>query len=581
MSEFGGKTVLITGSGTGIGLAIAKVLVSKGANMIILGRRSQPLESAVIELKKIATNSATVRMFAGVDVANEDTVTEMFDALERDGVKLDIVINNAGVSGPVTCFANATEADFESAFAIHLTGTFWTTVQALRIMNQGGIILTITTFFTEERPLEQRPYRFRTSYTAAQGAKNRLAEAFGAELVEKKIISIATNPGPVHSDRIYKTVYPKAAAEFLRVSGFEGLNPIDVATASSKLLPALGEDENTISAAAKDASNAVQGSDQAKMIKLLEKISVIAEKIQKNTAGMIADEQFLSQDQLARLVTKLCDVDIAATLCGKVIPGDRVFYPVKAHIGAQIPHVPSIELGGHTVVIVVGATDNEGCIQAAALASRAKERGAKPVLIISNDTPKEHQGVLSDYHSHNANLADQKEISRWLAAAKGIGDIAGVIHVTGNMEQDTQLHTLSRQDWDSLVERFLYAPARTMRAAMEMYVPGGTEDPRLYVGVRGVLGIVGPAIIAGKDVSRNESIRAEVFRGAQRPLITTMNQELSDVLKSKMRAFLLLPGSVSGAKSEPSRLADVLDYALSTESLTSSIVIFCVDESRT
>ena len=44
------------------------------------------------------------------------------------------------------------------------------------------------------------------------------------ELVDKKIISIATNPGPVHSDRIYKTVYPKAASEFMRVSGFEDLH---------------------------------------------------------------------------------------------------------------------------------------------------------------------------------------------------------------------------------------------------------------------------------------------------------------------------------------------------------------------
>ena len=90
-------------------------------------------------------------------------------------------------------------------------------------MKEGGKIITISTFFTEERPLEQRPYRFRSPYTAAQGAKNRLAECMSWELTDKGIISIATNPGPVHSDRIYKTVYPKAASEFMRVSGFEDL----------------------------------------------------------------------------------------------------------------------------------------------------------------------------------------------------------------------------------------------------------------------------------------------------------------------------------------------------------------------
>ena len=80
-------------------------------------------------------------------------------------------------------------------------------------MKEGGKIITISTFFTEERPLEQRPYRFRSPYTASQGAKNRLAEAMSWELTEKGIISIATNPGPVHSDRIYaKPEYDKIPA---------------------------------------------------------------------------------------------------------------------------------------------------------------------------------------------------------------------------------------------------------------------------------------------------------------------------------------------------------------------------------
>ena len=56
------------------------------------------------------------------------------------------------------------------------------------------------------------------------------------ELTDKGIISIATNPGPVHSDRIYKTVYPKAAAEFMRVSGFEDLSPLEVEEAKDDLL---------------------------------------------------------------------------------------------------------------------------------------------------------------------------------------------------------------------------------------------------------------------------------------------------------------------------------------------------------
>ena len=225
--KFQGKTALITGSGTGIGKAIATKFVENGASVIILGRRREPLEAASKDLEQIISeknSEASVKIFAGIDVADELAMNKMFDTIKNDNVNIDYIINNAGVSGPVTCFPNAPLNDFKSTIGIHLTGTFWGSVQALKVMKEGGKIITISTFFTEERPLEQRPYRFRSPYTAAQGAKNRLAEAMSWELTDKGIISIATNPGPVHSDRIYKTVYPKAAAEFMRVSGFERLN---------------------------------------------------------------------------------------------------------------------------------------------------------------------------------------------------------------------------------------------------------------------------------------------------------------------------------------------------------------------
>ncbi len=178
MLKFQGKTALITGSGTGIGQAIAKKFVENGASVIILGRRREPLDETSKMLEGIISeksSGANVKIFSGVDVADESAMTSMFDALKNENVTVDYIINNAGVSGPVTCFPNAPLDDFKSAVAIHLTGTFWGSVQALKVMKEGGKIITISTFFTEERPLEHRPYRFRSPYTAAQGAKNRLA----------------------------------------------------------------------------------------------------------------------------------------------------------------------------------------------------------------------------------------------------------------------------------------------------------------------------------------------------------------------------------------------------------------------
>ncbi|MBA4454121.1 MAG: SDR family oxidoreductase, partial [Nitrosopumilaceae archaeon] len=286
MLKFQGKTALVTGSGTGIGQAIAKKFVENGASVVILGRRPEPLQETSTMLEAIIAeknSGANVKIFSGVDVADESAMTAMFDALKNENVTIDFIINNAGVSGPVTCFANAPLDDFKSTVGIHLTGTFWGSVQALKVMKEGGKIITISTFFTEERPLEQRPYRFRSPYTASQGAKNRLAECMSWELSDKGIISIATNPGPVHSDRIYKTVYPKAASEFMRVSGFEDLSPVEVEEAKDDLLECIQADGIDKEGIAKTAEKLANGKDVAKLTetftRLLEQIQKLAGKI--------------------------------------------------------------------------------------------------------------------------------------------------------------------------------------------------------------------------------------------------------------------------------------------------------------
>ena len=223
---FAGKTVLITGSGTGIGQAIATKFAENGASIVIMGRRQKPLDDTKeILLKTMSSvgSSADVISFPGVDVSDEQSLINMYNSIKGSSRTLDIIVNNAGVSGPVKAFTNADYGEFKECVAIHLTGTFFTSMHGLGLLSKNGKIITISTFFTEESKFEQRPYRFRTPYTAAQGAKNRLAEALAWELTGRGIKSLATNPGPVHSDRIYKTVYPKAAAEFLRIGGFKNM----------------------------------------------------------------------------------------------------------------------------------------------------------------------------------------------------------------------------------------------------------------------------------------------------------------------------------------------------------------------
>ena len=581
--KFENKVVLITGSGTGIGMTVAKKFVENGASVIILGRRKEPLESTSEMLTKIINeknSNGFVKIFSGVDVSDEKSVTEMFDALKNEGINVDVIVNNAGVSGPVTCFSHAPLEDFRSTVDIHLTGTFWTSVQALKVMKEGGKIITISTFFAEERPLEQRPYRFRGPYTASQGAKNRLVEAMSWELTEKGIISIGTNPGPVHSDRIYKTVYPKAASEFLRVSGFEDLTPAEVEAANKEIVGLLGEDEDTIKNGIKAAAEKL-GKQESTFTNLLNKVQSIAEKIQKNTSTMIADQQFLSQDQVATTVLTLADDQQAKILNGKIIPGDRVFYPVRSHITSVPETVKQHDYSSKIAVLTIDATDEEDAKKAEEIATNVQSNGGQAICFISDKCPKEIQDSIGNkFHSHVIDFSNNEEITRWFNTAKSKGDIEVFIHITGKVPAISKLTELSRSEWDGLTDKFINIPATVSQNAMGIFVPNGSEDPRLFKDAKGRIVIIGPDLPYGKKIGGGERAKVEVFRGALRPFATTVNQELSDVLKSNVRAFLVLAGTVDGKEPNNARITDAVNYLISDDSRSSAEVIFCPDESR-
>src|SRR5437879_2448150 len=593
MLKFQEKVIVITGSGTGIGKAIAVKFAENGASIVILGRRKEPLEETAKSLKEIidkAKSNAFVKIFAGVDVSDEEGVSRMFDELKSSG-NVDILVNNAGVSGPVTCFANAPIAEFKSTVAIHLTGTFWTSVQALKAMKSGSKIITISTFFTEERPLEQRPYRFRSPYTASQGAKNRLAEAMSWELTDKGIISIATNPVPVHSDRIYKTVYPKAAAEFMRVSGFESLTPLEVEEVNNDILPLMGEEEQTVKDGIKNATaklaklkNITSESEIEKLDKtiasLLSKIQQIAEKIQNNTSKMIADEQFLSQSQVAETVLSLCDDQISKILNGKVIPGDRVFYPVKPHISSSIPE-SQVDFNGKVIVFTADITESSDISRVEFLAQNIEKNGGKAVILLSKNSSKQAQEQLSKFHSHPIDLSNPEEVRRFFkTASEKIGKISTIIHVTGKIPPVSKLTEISRSQWDALVDKFINVPAIVGQESLNVFVPGGSKNPPLFKEKSGTIVIIGPDLPSGSKVSGSDRAKVEVFRGALRPFTTTVNQELSDVLKSNLRTFLVLPGSIDGTEPSNEKIFSAIKYFSSGKATQSSEVIYCPDEIR-
>lgn len=594
--KFKDKTVVITGSGTGIGQAIARKFAENGANIVIMGRRKEPLDLTAGMLEEIIASSGSsgrLGIFSGVDVADEAGINSMFEGIRKQFGGVDIIVNNAGVSGPVKTFTNASVKDFRETVAIHLTGTFWTSVSGLSAMKRGSKIITIATFFTEENRYEQRPYRFRTPYTAAQGAKNRLAEALAWELVERDIRSIATNPGPVHSDRIYKTVYPKAAAEFLRIGGYPGLTSVEIEKVTAGALPLLGEPADVvakgISQVAADISlSRGQTSTEENVKELSEtvagalaKMQEIAEKIQSNTSKMIVDGEFLKQEEVADMVMNLCDDNISRLINGRVIPNDRVFYPVKPIVGTAVDGLAQPDVKGKVIVITISSSAKKDIERVKELARLAHEAGAEDVIVLAHN----HQDMTeySEYHNHTIDMLDEESVHRiFNAAKKRSSRIDSIIHFTGDYDYNIPLSSLSRKQWDALVDNFIYIPGLIIKEGVNAMAPESSiQDPAKFRDSKGYIVLVGPDAPVGKKISGLLRARADVFRGALRPYTATVNQELSDVLGSSMRLYLVLAGNSEGLEPDNGKLCNAaLNLAAGAAALKRNEAIFYIDEAR-
>lgn len=594
--KFADKTVVITGSGTGIGQAIARKFAENGANIVIMGRRKEPLDQTAGILEKIiasSDSSSRLGVFPGVDVADEGAINSMFESILKQFGGVDIIVNNAGVSGPVKTFTNASVKEFREAVAIHLTGTYWTSVSALSAMKRGSKIITIATFFTEENRYEQRPYRFRTPYTAAQGAKNRLAEALAWELVERDIRSIATNPGPVHSDRIYKTVYPKAAAEFLRVGGYPGLSSLEIEKVTAGALPLLGEPADVVAKGVSQVATEIsisrgQTLTEENVNKLSEivagalaKMQEIAEKIQSNTSKMIVDGEFLKQEEVADMVMNLCDDNISRLINGRVIPNDRVFYPVKPIVGTAVDGLAQPDVKGKVIVITTSSSAKKDTERVKELARLAHGAGAKDVIVLAHN----HQDMTQygEYHNHTIDMLDEESVHRiFNAAKKRSSRIDSIIHFTGDYDYNVSLSSLSRKQWDALVDNFIYIPGLITKEGVNAMGPEGSiQDPAKFRDSKGAIVIVGPDAPVGKKISGLLRARADVFRGALRPYTATVNQELSDVLGSSIRLYLVLAGNSEGLEPENGKLCNAaLNLASGAAALKRNEAIFYIDEAR-
>lgn len=139
--SYRGRVVAITGGSRGLGFAIARQLVMESAEVALLARSAEELETARRELELRGGSARTYIC----DVCNLESTAAAFAKIEEDFGRLDVVINNAGIilSAP---FENQRDADFQAAWETHVLGPIHTTRAALPLMRRqgGGRILNIS-----------------------------------------------------------------------------------------------------------------------------------------------------------------------------------------------------------------------------------------------------------------------------------------------------------------------------------------------------------------------------------------------------------------------------------------------------
>jgi NAD(P)-dependent dehydrogenase (short-subunit alcohol dehydrogenase family) len=135
------KTALITGGGTGIGKATAKLFLLAGYNLVLAGRNIDKLEKAISDISGTTETCLAV----GCDVGDPAQVKYLFNALQDRFGRIDVLFNNAGIGAPAIPMEELAYEQWMSVINANLSGAFLCSQQAVRMMKaqspQGGRII--------------------------------------------------------------------------------------------------------------------------------------------------------------------------------------------------------------------------------------------------------------------------------------------------------------------------------------------------------------------------------------------------------------------------------------------------------
>ncbi|MBS7540392.1 SDR family NAD(P)-dependent oxidoreductase [Ancylobacter lacus] len=201
LTRFSGKTVVITGAGTGMGRAAAIRLSREGARCVLVGRRQAPLDEVAAEI--VAQGGSTLAI--ACDIANAADVEAMMRQAAGENGRIAGLFANAGVLGMFKPLAETETADFEGLVSTNLLGTFLTIKHALPHLQGGAVVINASWTVNSVMPGAG-------AYAATKGALIAMMHTLAMEQGARNVRINSISPGIILTPMADEVLDPALSA---------------------------------------------------------------------------------------------------------------------------------------------------------------------------------------------------------------------------------------------------------------------------------------------------------------------------------------------------------------------------------
>ena len=208
-----GQVAVITGAGRGIGRAIALAYAREGAQLALAARSESELEQTVASVSELGAEAIAVP----TDITSQGHTERLAQAVVERFGRIDVLVNNAGISGPIGPLQDNDIAEWVDTINVNLTGTFLVCRAVIPVMLEqgGGRIINLSGAGVANA------WSNMSAYCSSKVAVVRLTEVLAQELEGKGIFVNALGPGSVHTSMWEKMTEQaaEAGADFIHGLG--------------------------------------------------------------------------------------------------------------------------------------------------------------------------------------------------------------------------------------------------------------------------------------------------------------------------------------------------------------------------